>query len=113
MHDQVAELAKRGRKLTPEDRSRLVDLLLASLHEGTVAQVEAAWDEEAERRLDACDRGEMQGVDGEEVLARPPPCQAMNLRFLPPAELLEAIPHQASIPCGPWHPSKHRARGDP
>ena len=28
MHDQVVELAERGKKLAPEDRSRLVDMLL-------------------------------------------------------------------------------------
>ena len=70
MRDQVAELAERGEKLAPEDRSRLVDMLLASLHEAPIAEVEAAWDQEIEGRLAAYDRGEMQAIDGEEVLAR-------------------------------------------
>ena len=70
MRDQVAELAERGEKLAPEDRSRLVDMLLASLHEAPIAEVEAAWDQEVEGRLAAYDRGEMQAIDGEEVLAR-------------------------------------------
>ena len=70
MRDQVAELAERGEKLAPEDRSRLVDMLLASLHEAPVAEVEAAWDQEVESRLAAYDRGEMQALDGEEVLAK-------------------------------------------
>ena len=70
MQDQVAELAERGKELAPEDRSRLVDLLLASLHEAPVAEVEAAWDEEVEHRLAAYYRGEMQTIDGEEVLAK-------------------------------------------
>jgi putative addiction module component (TIGR02574 family) len=70
MRDQVTELAERGKELTPEDRSRLVDMLLVSLHEAPVAEVEAAWDEEVERRLAAYDRGEMQAIDGEEVLAK-------------------------------------------
>ena len=70
MRDQVAELAERGEKLAPEDRSRLVDMLLASLHEAPIAEVEAAWDQEVEGRLAAFDRGEMQAIDGEEVLAR-------------------------------------------
>ena len=42
MRDQVAELAERGQGLSPEDRSRLVDMLLASLHEAPIAEVEAA-----------------------------------------------------------------------
>jgi len=70
MHDQVVELAEQGKALSPEDRSRLVDMLLVSLHEGPLAQIEAAWDEEVERRLAAYDRGEVQAIDGEEVLAR-------------------------------------------
>ena len=70
MRDQVTELAERGKELTPEDRSRLVDMLLVSLHEAPVAEMEAAWDEEVERRLAAYDRGEVQGLDGEEVLAK-------------------------------------------
>ncbi len=70
MRDQVTELAERGKELTPEDRSLLVDMLLVSLHEAPVAAVEAAWDEEVERRLAAYDRGEVQALDGEEVLAK-------------------------------------------
>jgi putative addiction module component (TIGR02574 family) len=70
MRDQVLELAERGKALTPEDRSRLVDMLLVSLHEAPVAEVEAAWDAEVDRRLAAYDRGESQAIDGEEVLAK-------------------------------------------
>jgi hypothetical protein len=69
MSDTVAELAAKGAALAPEERSRLIDLLLVSLREGPLAEVEAAWDEEAERRLLAHDRGETQSLDGEEVLA--------------------------------------------
>jgi putative addiction module component (TIGR02574 family) len=56
--------------LPVEDRSRLVDLVLESMHEGSLAEVEAAWDEEVEQRLAAYDRGEVVALDGEEVLAR-------------------------------------------
>ena len=70
MYDQVVELAEQGKALAPEDRSRLVDLLLVSLHEDPLAQIETAWDEEAERRLEAYDRGEVRAIDGEEVLAK-------------------------------------------
>ena len=70
MNDQLVELAERGKALAPEDRSRLVDLLLESLHEVPLGVVEATWDAEAGRRLAAYERGETQAVDGEEVLAR-------------------------------------------
>ena len=69
MPDTVAELAAKAAALAPEDRSRLIDLLLVSLHEGPLADVEAAWDDEVERRLSAHDRGEIQSLDGEQVLA--------------------------------------------
>lgn len=70
MHDQVVELAEQGKALAPEDRSRLVDLLLVSLQEDSLGQIEAAWDEEAERRLTAYDRGHVQVIDGEAVLTQ-------------------------------------------
>ena len=68
MHETVAELAAKGAALAPQERSCLIDLLLVSLHEGPLAEVEAAWDQEVERRLDAYDRGETQSIDDEEVL---------------------------------------------
>jgi putative addiction module component (TIGR02574 family) len=70
MSDQVAELAKRGKALAPEDRSRLVDMLLESLNEQSLSEIEAAWDEEVESRLAAYDRGDVQAIEGEEVLAK-------------------------------------------
>ena len=51
MADIVAELADRGHALTPEDRSRLVELLLESLHEPPLSAIEAAWDAEIVRRV--------------------------------------------------------------
>ena len=65
MNDQLVELAERGKALAPEGRSRLVDLLLESLHEARLGEAEAAWDEDAERRLAAYDLGEIQAINGE------------------------------------------------
>ena len=70
MNDQVKELAQRGMALSTEDRSRLVDLLLESLHESPTNEVEAAWAIEIERRLAAYDRGEIQSVAGDDVFAK-------------------------------------------
>ena len=69
MHDQVTELALRGKALLPQDRSRLVDILLESLHEPAIAQVETAWELEIERRLAEHDRGEANNIDAYEVSA--------------------------------------------
>ena len=69
MLESVAELAAKGAALAPQERSHLIDLLLVSLQERPLAEVDAAWDQEVERRLDSYDRGETQSIDGEEVLA--------------------------------------------
>jgi putative addiction module component (TIGR02574 family) len=70
MNDQVIELAERGKALAVDERSRLVDILLESLHEPTIAQVEAAWEVEIERRLTAYDHGDVQTIDAAEVFAK-------------------------------------------
>lgn len=70
MKDDVAELAKRGIALTPEDRIRLAELLLASVDADPASDIEAAWDEEIKLRLAAYDRGEIKAIDAEDVFAK-------------------------------------------
>jgi putative addiction module component (TIGR02574 family) len=53
-----------------QDRSRLVDILLESLHEPAIAEVQAAWGGEIERRLAEYDRGEAKSIDADEVFAK-------------------------------------------
>ena len=69
MTDLVAELAAQARNLTPGERSRLVELLLESLHEPHLAEIEAAWANEIERRVAAYERGEVATFAAEEVFA--------------------------------------------
>lgn len=69
MADIVAELADRGRSLAPDDRSRLVELLLESLHEQPLSDIEAAWDAEIVSRVQAYKRGEIETCAAEEVFA--------------------------------------------
>ena len=69
MADIVAELADRGHALTPEDRSRLVELLLESLHEPPLSAIEAAWDAEIVRRVEAYKKGEVETYAAEDVFA--------------------------------------------
>jgi putative addiction module component (TIGR02574 family) len=68
MPDLVAELAAQGRSLPPEERVRLLDLLLESLHETSPDNVEEAWNKEIERRVAAHDRGEGQLYELEDVM---------------------------------------------
>jgi putative addiction module component (TIGR02574 family) len=69
MADLVAELVEQARRLATDDRSRLVELLLESLHEPPLAEVEAAWSAEIERRVAAYKRGEVQTFAAEDVFA--------------------------------------------
>ena len=68
MADLVSELAAQGRSLPPEERVRLLDLLLESLHETSTVGVEDAWNAEIERRVAAHERGEGTLYDTEEVM---------------------------------------------
>lgn len=67
---KAQKLRQRASVAEPQDRSRLVDILLESLHEPAIAEVEAAWELEIERRLAEHDRGEANSIDGGEVFAK-------------------------------------------
>ncbi|MFZ2987581.1 addiction module protein [Ideonella sp.] len=69
MADLVSELAAQGRSLPPEERVRLLDLLLESLHEPSTLGVEDAWNAEIERRVAAHERGEGKLYDAADVMA--------------------------------------------
>lgn len=69
MTDLVAELVEQARTLTVEERSRLVDLLVESLHESPLAEIDAAWSKEIERRVAAHERGEVETYAAEDVFA--------------------------------------------
>jgi putative addiction module component (TIGR02574 family) len=74
MNDRVRAIIEEARKLSPQERVELVDLLEAEFageeSEGAPEEIEAAWLEEVERRVAAAERGETTFVDAEEVLAR-------------------------------------------
>jgi putative addiction module component (TIGR02574 family) len=55
-------------KLSPADRSHLLERLIASLD--TDPEVEAAWVKEADRRQAELDAGTVAAVSGEEAVAR-------------------------------------------
>jgi len=69
MADPLADLMERARSLEPEDRIRLVELLLDSLHDEPIADVEAAWEEEIRRRVEAFECGEVKTYAAEDVFA--------------------------------------------
>jgi len=69
MTDALKELEKKAKSLTVEERAQLAELLLESIQEPPVAEIEAAWDREIEERAAAYDRGELQTISAEDVFA--------------------------------------------
>jgi putative addiction module component (TIGR02574 family) len=70
MTDLVAELTERAKALSPEDRARLAEVLLASLDPGE-EEVDAAWDAEIRSRIAAdVENGIVQLIPGEEGFAQ-------------------------------------------
>ena len=51
------QLTSQAIALSPEDRARLADLLLASLPDEADEQLDEAWDQEIQRRLKAVESG--------------------------------------------------------
>lgn len=58
--------------LSASERALLAERLLASLESATEADVDAAWAQEAERRIVAYRRGELSAIDGDEFLSTLP-----------------------------------------
>jgi putative addiction module component (TIGR02574 family) len=69
MTNRIASLTKEAEQLPAPERIRLIEHLLASLDKPE-PEIEAAWAEEAERRLDTYLSGETTARDADEVLAK-------------------------------------------
>jgi putative addiction module component (TIGR02574 family) len=65
----VEDLAQCARSLKPDDRVRLVELLLDSLHDEPVSKVAAAWKSEIRRRVEAFERGDVETFASDDVFA--------------------------------------------
>ncbi len=55
-------------KLSKKERELLAEELLASVDPAEQTEIDAAWEEEIARRVDAYDRGELKSIDGEPIL---------------------------------------------
>lgn len=69
MPGSFAEVEEQARLLPPEERARLAEVLLESLQETPLSEVEAAWQIEIEERVAAYDRGELTTHPAEDVFA--------------------------------------------
>ena len=65
--DQVI-LEREALRLPAHQRALLADALLGSLDDEAAREVESAWAQEAETRLSAHHRGEIEALDGPSVL---------------------------------------------
>jgi putative addiction module component (TIGR02574 family) len=66
----VEELAAQANSLSPDDRSRLADLLVASMPGDVSAEVEVAWEREIERRVAEVHAGTARLVPSADVHAQ-------------------------------------------
>ena len=67
MSTSVEELVEQASNRSAEDRTHLADLLLASVPDDESADVDASWEEEIRRRVDAVRAGTAKTVSAEDV----------------------------------------------
>jgi len=65
----LAQLTQQAQTLSPQERARLVEVLLESLRDTEVAEIEADWEREIAERVAAYERGEVETFAAEEVFA--------------------------------------------
>lgn len=67
MLDRDSELFKEALSLPPVERAQLAERLLSSLDSPSRQRVDELWAQEAEERLDAFERGEIETITAEQV----------------------------------------------
>ncbi len=70
MNERVKRLTEEIRKLSPDEQAELMEILQVLNAGEPDSGIEKAWADEAERRIDAYERGETTAVPLEEVMAR-------------------------------------------
>lgn len=68
MATSLKQIEEQARTLTPDERAKLAESMLESLHE-PLSDIESAWAEEIELRVAAFDRGEFPSYPAEDVFA--------------------------------------------
>jgi putative addiction module component (TIGR02574 family) len=69
MTDKSQAIVEQALKLSPTERADVAEQLLASLDEALDSDVEKAWQEEIQRRLQQVERGEVELIDSDTVMA--------------------------------------------
>ena len=70
MLNNYDEILSAALSLPPYERAMLVERLLESLKGPNQEKIDAAWGEEAERRMREIDEGRVEAIDGELVMQR-------------------------------------------
>lgn len=70
MSDLVLELSQQAQTLGAQDRARLAELLLDSIHQKPDSAIDDAWDAELLRRIDEVDRGVAVLVSADDAFAQ-------------------------------------------
>ena len=70
MSQDYADIEKSARLLTPEERARLAEAMTESLREAMPSEIEAEWEAEIKRRVEAYERSEASLVPAEDVFAK-------------------------------------------
>ena len=65
----LAKLEQQACTLLPEERAQLAEVLLESLHDSSLSEIESEWEREIEKRVAAFDRGELQTYPAVDVFA--------------------------------------------
>jgi putative addiction module component (TIGR02574 family) len=68
MSSLLNKIEAQARLLSGEDRARLAESMLESLHT-VIEDIESAWSEEIAERINAFDKGEIPACSAEEVFA--------------------------------------------
>ncbi|MEX2491140.1 MAG: addiction module protein [Nitrospirales bacterium] len=68
MSVSLKKIEEQARALSAEERAKLAESMLESLH-APLSEIEAAWSEEIEQRVAAFDRGEITSYAAEDVFA--------------------------------------------
>ena len=67
MSDRGQIVLDEALSLPPEERLKVAELLLSSLDPATQQKIDSLWAAEAEDRLDALDRGEIETISARDV----------------------------------------------
>jgi putative addiction module component (TIGR02574 family) len=62
------QIEEQARSLSAEDRAKLAEIILESLHT-SIEEIEAAWSEEIALRINAFEKGDISAYSAEQVFA--------------------------------------------